>query len=79
MPDKTRILIAIEPHGEFCNAGAGPNCPFVRKGNAMAIRISFSCAIFGGDLETVGATPLRMIKRHPACIEAQKDYNEGAE
>ncbi len=73
------ITIAVEPCGEFCNNGLSREvkalqCPFLRAGDAMANRINFSCAIFGGDLETIGAAPMRMIKRHPACIEAQKRF-----
>lgn len=78
-PDKPHITIAIEPCGEFCNEESfvkSGQCPFIRKGNAMANRITFSCAIFGGDLETIGEVPLRMIKRHEGCIEAQKRFED---
>jgi hypothetical protein len=80
MADKPYITIAVEPHGEFCNNGLSRavkslQCPFLRAGNAMANRITFSCAIFG-DLETIGAAPMRMIKRHEGCIEAQKRFED---
>lgn len=80
MPNKPHITITVEPCGEFCNNGLSRavkalQCPFLRAGNAMANRINFSCAIFG-DLETIGAAPTRMTKRHEGCVEAQKRFED---